>query len=43
MFVFAGFSPDELLAIRLSWQTAPAKSLVMRGNDVKNNYLVYAG
>jgi hypothetical protein len=23
----------ELLAIRLSWQTTPAKSLVMRGND----------
>jgi hypothetical protein len=23
----------ELLAIRLSWQITPAKSLVMRGND----------
>jgi len=24
----------KLLAIRLSWQKTPAKSLVMRGNDV---------
>ena len=27
----------ELLAIRLSWQTTPAKSLVMRGNDGLGN------
>jgi hypothetical protein len=26
----------ELLAIRLGWQTAPAKSLVMHGNDGAN-------
>jgi hypothetical protein len=29
----------ELLAIRLSWQTTPAKSLVMRRNDGLMDYL----
>src|SRR3989338_2172051 len=32
-FLLTGFPPDELLAIRLNWQTTPAKPLVMRGND----------